>query len=160
MSWRTLLGLVLLVAAAVTGWSAWNMRERAAPDAGAGQRSDYVLRDFELVTLGKDGTESVRLRAPELQRSREDESLDIVRPLFLMPGEGGGWQLAADRGWVRQPIPPLHESTGGNARRPRDRTKDFWIFLRRSTSGVGSPARSSLRPRGGLPCRPIAPSCG
>ena len=100
MSWRTLLGLVLLVAAAVTGWSAWNMRERAAPDAGAGQRSDYVLRDFELVTLGKDGTESVRLRAPELQRSREDESLDIVRPLFLMPGEGGGWQLAADRGWV------------------------------------------------------------
>ena len=102
MSWRTLLGLVLLVAAAVTGWSAWNMRERAAPDAGAGQRSDYVLRDFELVTLGKDGTESVRLRAPELQRSREDESLDIVRPLFLMPGEGGGWQLAADRGWVRR----------------------------------------------------------
>lgn len=100
MSWRTGLGIVLLVAAIVSGWSAWHMRERSEPAADTGQRSDYVLRDFELVMLGKDGTESVRLRAPELQRSREDESLAIVQPLFLMPGEDGGWQLAADQGWV------------------------------------------------------------
>ncbi|GAB3507028.1 LPS export ABC transporter periplasmic protein LptC [Pseudoxanthomonas daejeonensis] len=100
MSWRTGLGVVLLVAAIVSGWSAWHMRERSEPAADTGQRSDYVLRDFELVMLGKDGVESVRLRAPELQRSREDESLAIVQPLFLMPGEDGGWQLASDRGWV------------------------------------------------------------
>ncbi|WP_372014803.1 LPS export ABC transporter periplasmic protein LptC [Pseudoxanthomonas sp. 10H] len=100
MSRRTLLGLALLVAAIVTGWSAWNMRERAAPAAGAGQRSDYVLRDFELVTLDKAGVESARLKAPELQRSRQDESLSIVRPLFLLPGEDGGWRMSADTGWV------------------------------------------------------------
>ncbi len=88
MSWRTLLGVVLLVAAAVTGWSAWNMRERAAPEARSGQRSDYVLRDFELVTLDRAGVESVRLRAPELRRNRQDESLSITRPLFLLPIPG------------------------------------------------------------------------
>ncbi|MBO9718475.1 MAG: LPS export ABC transporter periplasmic protein LptC [Pseudoxanthomonas sp.] len=100
MSWRTVLGLVLLVAAVVTGWSAWNMREREAPETSSGQRSDYVLRDFELVTLDRTGVESVRLKAPELQRSRQDESLAITRPLFLIPGQDGGWQLTADEGWV------------------------------------------------------------
>lgn len=100
MSWRTLLGLVLLVAAVVTGWSAWNMRERSTPATDGHQRSDYVLRDFELVTLTKDGTESVRLKAPELQRSRQDESLSVVRPVFLVPGADGGWRMTADSGWI------------------------------------------------------------
>jgi len=100
MSWRTLLGVALLVAAIITGWSAWNMRDREEPADTAAQRSDYVLRDFEMVMLGKDGIESVRLKAPELQRSREDESLSIVQPLFVMPGQDGGWLLAADKGWV------------------------------------------------------------
>jgi lipopolysaccharide export system protein LptC len=100
MNWRILLGLGLLAAAIVTGWSAWNMREREAPETGSGRRSDYVLRDFELVTLDKTGVESVRLKAPKLQRSRKDESLSITRPLFLIPGQDGGWQLSADRGWV------------------------------------------------------------
>ncbi|AKC87614.1 LPS export ABC transporter periplasmic protein LptC [Pseudoxanthomonas suwonensis] len=100
MSWRTGLGLVLLVAAIATGWSAWRMRDRSEPPATVGQRSDYVLRDFELVVLRDDGTESLRLQAPELQRNREDESVAIVQPLFLMPGEEGGWELRADRGWV------------------------------------------------------------
>ena len=99
MNWR-LLGSGLLVAAAVTGWWAWNMRDRETPEASVGQRSDYVLRDFELVTLDKTGVESVRLKAPELQRSREDESLAITRPLFLLPGQDGGWTMSADQGWV------------------------------------------------------------
>lgn len=100
MSWRKLLGLALLVAAVATGWLAWNRRDRGEPQAAATERSDYVLRDFEMAMLGKDGIESVRLRAPELQRNREDQSLAIVQPLFLMPGEDGGWRLAADQGWV------------------------------------------------------------
>lgn len=100
MSWRTGLGLLLLVAALVSGWSAWRMRGRDAPAAAQAQRSDYVLRDFELVVLGKDGAESVRLQAPQLQRSREDQSLDIATPLFLVPAEQGPWRLRADRGWV------------------------------------------------------------
>ena len=100
MSWRKLLGLALLVAAVATGWLAWNRRDRGEPQATATERSDYVLRDFEMAMLGKDGTESVRLRAPQLQRNREDQSLAILQPLFLMPGEDGGWRLAADQGWV------------------------------------------------------------
>ena len=100
MSWRKLLGLALLVAAVATGWLAWNRRDRGEPQATATERSDYVLRDFEMAMLGKDGIESVRLQAPELQRNREDQSLAILQPLFLMPGEDGGWRLAADQGWV------------------------------------------------------------
>lgn len=100
MSWRGWLGVVLLLAAVFSGWSAWKMRDRSPQETASEQRSDYVLRDFELVVLAKDGSESVRLRAPELQRSRSDESLDIVTPVFLMPDPDTPWQLTADRGWV------------------------------------------------------------
>jgi lipopolysaccharide export system protein LptC len=118
MSWRTLLGLVLLVAAIATGWSAWHMRDRDEVVAADGQRSDYILRDFELVMLDKAGVESIRLRAPEMQRRREDESLDIRQPLFLIPGQApdapGGWQLSADQGWV-SPDGSLAKLTGNVA---------------------------------------------
>ena len=100
MSWRTLLGVALLLAAIVSGWSAWRMGDRSEPAQSAAQRSDYVLRDFELVMLGKDGTESLRLQAPELQRSREDESLAIDQPVFHVPGQDGAWRLGADQGWI------------------------------------------------------------
>ncbi len=99
MNRRMLLGAALLAAAIITGWSAWRMRGNDAPEDASGQRSDYVLRDFELVVLGKDGTESVRVQAPELQR-REDESMDVVRPVFLAPSQPGPWKLAAERGWI------------------------------------------------------------
>ena len=55
MSWRTTLGLALLAAALVSGWSAWRMRDRSEPPPVAAQRSDYVLRDFEMVMLANDG---------------------------------------------------------------------------------------------------------
>lgn len=99
MNWRALLGLVLLVAAVATGWSAWKMRGNDTPAAAGGERSDYVLRDFELVVLGEDGTESVRVQSPELQR-RDDESMDVLQPVFLAPAEPGPWRLTADRGWI------------------------------------------------------------
>lgn len=97
--WRTLLGAALLVAAIATGWSAWKMRGSDTPAQAGGQRSDYVLRDFDLVVLGKDGSESVRVQAPELQR-REDESMDVREPVFLAPAEPGPWRLSAERGWI------------------------------------------------------------
>src|SRR5690606_26964321 len=97
--WRTLLGAALLVAAIATGWSAWKMRGSETPSQAGGQRSDYVLRDFDLVVLGKDGSESVRVQAPELQR-REDESMDLREPVFLAPAEPGPWRLSAERGWI------------------------------------------------------------
>lgn len=100
MSWRTILGLALLAAALVSGWSAWHMRDRSEPPPESAQRSDYVLRDFEMVMLARDGTESMRLKAPELQRSRDDESVAIVQPVFLIPAAQGGWRLGADQAWV------------------------------------------------------------
>lgn len=99
MNWRVLLGIVLLLAAVATGWSAWQMRGRDAPSGPVGERSDYVLRDFELVVLGKDGSESVRVQAPELQR-RGDESMDVLEPVFLARAQPGPWRLSAERGWI------------------------------------------------------------
>lgn len=100
MNWRVALGLALLAAAIVSGWSAWRMRGHDAPAPTQVQRSDYVLHDFELITLGRDGTESMRLQAPHLQRSRDDDSLDITMPVFMIPGEQGDWRVQAEHGWV------------------------------------------------------------
>ncbi len=100
MTWRAALGLALLAAAIISGWSAWRMRGREAPSADLTQRSDYVLRDFELVVLDQGGAESMRLLAPLLQRSREDESLEVTTPLFLVPGSRGTWEVRAQTGWV------------------------------------------------------------
>lgn len=98
MSWRTGLGLVLLVAAVISGWSAWRQRDTPAAPAVAEQRSDYTLEDFELVALDKEGKESVTLRAPRLQRNPADQSLDITAPLFLLPdAEGRHWQVRSRR---------------------------------------------------------------
>lgn len=101
MSWRGILTLVLLVAAGITGWSAW--RQRAAkPVAVAGPaRPDYVLHDFELVALDKQGQEAFMLRAPELTRSPDDKTLSIATPLFLIPDQDGQrWELRSKTGWV------------------------------------------------------------
>lgn len=100
-NWRTVLGGVLLVAAVVSGWSAWNNRVKAVDDDAVANGSSYVLHDFEIITLADDGKESTTLRAPLLERSRDDETMEIATPLFLMPDDAGNhWQLRADTGWV------------------------------------------------------------
>ena len=69
MSWRTVLGLLLLGIAILSGWSAW--RQRPAHTAGelAVQPTDYVLHDFTIVSLGKDGKESTTLTWRRASRS-------------------------------------------------------------------------------------------
>ncbi|MCH1907656.1 MULTISPECIES: LPS export ABC transporter periplasmic protein LptC [Stenotrophomonas] len=101
MNWRMLIGTGLLLAALASGWSAWRHRATLAP-AGASQvRADYVLGDFEIVTLDKDGKEAATLRAPSMERNASDQTSVIARPLFLLPdAEGRHWQLRADTGWV------------------------------------------------------------
>ena len=93
---------VLLVAALASGWSAW--RQRAAPvgATSASDRSDYVLEDFELVSLGDDGREAFTLRAPHLRRDPADGTLALDEPLFLLPEEDGGfyWELRSATGWI------------------------------------------------------------
>lgn len=101
MSWRMVLGLALLVAAAVSGWSAWKQRDVPEPELASVERSDYLMRDFEMISLDEEGKESMTLRAPEMQRNPRDETFTIATPLFLLPdSEGHHWQMRAQSGWV------------------------------------------------------------
>lgn len=101
MNWRLALGITLVLAALLSSWSAWRQRA-AAPDSHVVEaRSDYVLGNFEIISLDEQGKESVTLRAPSLERSRADESMSVEQPLFLLPDDDGlQWQLRAKTGWI------------------------------------------------------------
>src|SRR3546814_6140023 len=76
-------------------------RSEPPATATASARPDYVLHDFELVALDKQGKEAVTMRAPELTRSPDDRTLSIATPLFLIPdAEGERWELRSKTGWV------------------------------------------------------------
>lgn len=101
MNWRNAAIVALLLGAIVSGWSAWRQRADDAPVAAASQRSDYVLRDFELVSLDKQGKEAFTLRAPELARDPGDETILLQTPLFLLPDRDGHyWDVRSKTGWV------------------------------------------------------------
>jgi lipopolysaccharide export system protein LptC len=109
MSWRAILMVVLVVAAAVTGWAVWKQRPGHRGPANANTRSDYVLKDFEVVVLDKQGQEAFTLRAPTLSRIAGDRTLTMATPIFFIPvaaadGQAprreAGWEVRANQGWV------------------------------------------------------------
>lgn len=101
MSWRGALTLILLVAAVVTGWSAWRQRADTETASTARARADYVLHDLELVALDKQGREAFTLRAPRLARDPESKTLSLQTPLFLIPDDDGNrWKMQSKTGWV------------------------------------------------------------
>ena len=101
MNWRMVLGLVLLAAALLSGWSAWKQRDVPEADAPSSERSDYLMRDFEMISLDDQGQESMILRAPEMQRSPKDETFQITAPLFLLPDtDGNHWEMRSKTAWV------------------------------------------------------------
>ena len=101
MSWRTALTLVLLVAAAISGWSVWTHRPDDESTRLANMRSDYRLQDFELVALDAQGTEAFTLRAPKLERHPGDQTMTLATPVFLLPDRSGGhWEVRSQQGWV------------------------------------------------------------
>ena len=101
MNWRMALGIGLLLAALLSGWSAWKHRDVPEAEAPGSERSDYVMRDFEMISLDEQGQESITLRAPEMQRNPNDETFQITTPLFLVPdGEGQHWEMRARTAWV------------------------------------------------------------
>lgn len=101
MSWRMALGLVLLVAAILSGWSAWRHRDIPAPARVSADRSDYVMKDFEMIALDRQGKEALTLRSPEMHRNPEDQTFDITTPLFLLPDQQGRyWQMRSQAGWM------------------------------------------------------------
>lgn len=101
MSWRGIVILLLIVGAAVSGWAVWKHRQPPPRAAAANDRPDYVLRDFELISLGADGKESFTLRAPSLERRPGDQTMSLATPLFLVPnGDGKYWEIRSKTGWV------------------------------------------------------------
>ncbi|MFT4198212.1 MAG: LPS export ABC transporter periplasmic protein LptC [Pseudoxanthomonas sp.] len=101
MNWRVLFGIVLAVAACLFGWSAWVHRERPADNASATLKTDYLMHDFTMTALDKDGNESVTLQAPYLERMAADHSSNITAPVFRIPDKDRQyWHMVAKTGWV------------------------------------------------------------
>jgi len=102
VSWRGGLIIVLLLAAIASGWSAWRQRADVPAATAISDRSDYVLEDFELVSLDRDGREAFTLRAPHLHRDPVDETMSLREPVFLLPENDGElyWDLRAATGWI------------------------------------------------------------
>lgn len=92
----------LLLAAAVTGWLVWLLREPAPAAALTGPpRSDYFLTDFSMVALNAEGQESFSARGPRLSRHPFAGTLEVSEPEFTLPSpEGGSWQARARAAWV------------------------------------------------------------
>ena len=100
MTWRGGLTLVLLATAILTGWSVWR-HATSQGGSGAAPRSDFVLHDFELVSLDSAGKESFTLRGPRLQRDPGAKSMTLETPLFLVPDrQGAYWEVRARSGHV------------------------------------------------------------
>jgi lipopolysaccharide export system protein LptC len=101
MNWRVALTLALLAGALFSGWAVLHHHPRTLAQGNAGGRSDYVLRDFELISLDNSGKESFTLRAPLLQETPGAKTMDLTTPLFLLPdGEGHYWHVQSRTGWV------------------------------------------------------------
>ncbi len=101
MNWRTVLGLGLLVACLLFGWSAWENRKKPPTTAANAAQSDYIMHDFEMVVLDKDGKESITLRAPEMHRTAADQTFTITTPLFLIPDKDGAhMEMRSKTAWV------------------------------------------------------------
>jgi lipopolysaccharide export system protein LptC len=107
---RALLNIVLLVlATALLAYVLWQLRTGEAPAVAAPDRSDYVLREFELVTLNDDGKESFTVRGPYLQRDVGGRSLSLVKPRFSFPhAEGGRWNATSEAAWVSPGADEVH----------------------------------------------------
>lgn len=101
MTRRVVVTVLMLLGAIATGWSLLHTRAQPVASGAAAGRSDYVLHDFELVALDDQGQESFTLRAPLLQQTPGARTMDLDRPVFLLPDDQGHyWQVQARRGWV------------------------------------------------------------
>lgn len=101
MTWRAVLALVLLVAAVFSGWSLWKQSQHARPSAERSDRPDYVLKNFEVVSLDEKGKEAFTLRAPQLKRRPDDKTMTLDAPLFFFPDKQGDyWQVRSQNAWV------------------------------------------------------------
>lgn len=102
------IGLALL-AVGLGSLAVWQWRQRQVPPVEAPQRSDYILRDYELTTLNKDGVESFTVVGPYLQRDIGGRSLSLVQPRFSFPDKDAGrWQARSESAWVSPGADEVH----------------------------------------------------
>ena len=102
-NWRVLLTIALLLGALVSGWSVWHNRTALlAPVDNRGQ-SDYVLHDYEIIALDKDGKEAFTLLGPLLRETPGKKTMEMEAPLFLIPDpQGQHWTVQSKKGWVSE----------------------------------------------------------
>ena len=149
MSWRGLVTLILLVGAALSGWALWMQRSPATATAQDDGQPDYILNDFELIALDDQGKEAFTLRAPRLARDPGARTMDIERPLFLIPsadGSGtGDWEVRSKTGWVsaegdelrlRGDVQADGSDAGGRPVKLRSEQLNVFPEARRATSAV------------------------
>lgn len=109
MTRRGLNVALALLAVVLGSLAVWQWRLRQVPPADPPQRSDYILRDFELTTLDKDGRESFTVVGPYLQRDVGGRSLSLVQPRFSFPDrDAGRWQARSDTAWVSPGADEVH----------------------------------------------------
>lgn len=100
-NWRVLLTIALLLGALVSGWSVWRNHAALLAPVDNGGRSDYVLHDYEIIALDKDGKEAFTLLGPMLRETPGKKTMEMETPLFLIPDTKGlHWTVQSKRGWV------------------------------------------------------------
>lgn len=125
---RTRLNIVLgLSAVVLVSLVAWRLALRDDRPPPPSDRSEYVLRDYELIALDEAGKESFTVTGPHLFREPGARSLLLEQPEFSFPGENGRWTARSRTAWV---------SPGGEE-----------LQLREDVNMVGPPGASGLRSR-------------
>ena len=100
-NWRIFLTIALLLGALASGWSVWRNHAKTEEQASPAGRSDYVLRDFEIIALDDDGKEAFTVLGPVLQETPGEKTMEMETPLFLVPDQQGlHWTVQSKRGWV------------------------------------------------------------
>lgn len=98
----TLIRLGLLLAVVSSSVLVWRLRPQPEPPKEVAQRSDYLLRDFEVVVLNDQGHESFTVTGPYLERAPDGQSITLTEPRFSFPdrSSSGRWKGQARRAWV------------------------------------------------------------
>lgn len=147
MSRRALNAWLLLLAIGLGSYAAWQWQRNRVPPAEPAQRSDYVLRDFELSALGDDGLESFTVTAPYLERDPAGESLSIRQPRFGFPSRDGYWTARADNAWVSPGAEEVRLVEGVSLVGPADRSGQRTRFSTRTLSVFPDTHRASSEER-------------
>lgn len=120
-NWRLALTIALLLGAAISGWSVWHNHASLFASTDNGGRSDFVLHDYEIIALDKDGREAFTLIGPLLRETPGKKTMEMETPLFLVPDpHGRHWTVQSRQGWVSEDREHIRLSGNVRAIGPRD----------------------------------------